>query len=126
MSDIADDRPLSPEEEALTRWLLEHGGPDAARYLPDLAAARVVSRCGCGCASVDFAVAGRRAAPGSGLEVLADYEWGDREGRLAGVFAFARDGQLRGVEVWAAHPDADTSRLPRPEVLRPLGGAPAA
>ena len=121
MSEIPDDRPLSPEEEALTRWLLEHGEPEATGYLADLAAARVVARCGCGCASVDFTVAGQRPPPRSGLRVLADYEWDDPEGRLAGVFAFAHAGQLAGLEVWAADPDADVTRLPRPEALRPLG-----
>ena len=48
------DRPLTEQERSLVRWLLEHGNPDAAEFLPQLADAWVVSRCGCGCASIDF------------------------------------------------------------------------
>lgn len=122
MSEIAENRPLSAEEHALTRWLLEHGMPLAAGFLPQLPRARVVAQCGCGCASVDFAVDGRRPAPG-GLTVLSDYEYDDAAGRRAGVCVFARDGVLAGLEVWAAHPDADTTTLPSTEILQPLEGA---
>jgi hypothetical protein len=122
---IQEDRPLSAEEVALAGWLLEHGAPSASRYLADLAQARVVGRCGCGCASVDFAVSGEEAHAAAGLEVLADFQWSDSEGRAAGVFVFARANRLAGLEVWPLHPAADISRLPRPEQLVPLGGAPA-
>jgi hypothetical protein len=124
MSRNPEDRPLSAEEFALTRWLLEHGTPEASRHLADLPRARVVGRCPCGCASVDFAIAGQEAPP-AGLEVLADYEWRDAEGRPAGVFVFARAGMLAGLEVWTMDPDADTTRLPSPDALWPLGSAPA-
>src|SRR5258708_32401285 len=70
---IPEDRPLTAQEAGLGRWLLEHGNPDAAGFLPQLADARVVSRCPCGCASIDFAIGGVVPAAGSGMHVLADY-----------------------------------------------------
>ena len=125
MADIHEERPLTPEEYQLTRWLLQHGTPESARYLADLASARVASRCACGCASVNFAVAGREPLAGAGLQVLADYQWRDAAGHLGGVFAFSRAGVLAGLEVWSIDGQAATDQLPAPEVLEPIGGAPA-
>ena len=107
------------------RWLLEHGAAGAPRYLGDLAEARVIARCGCGCASVDFAVPGREPAPSEPLQVLADYQWRDASGHLAGIFAFACDGTLAGLEVWSIDGEAAIDRLPPPELLEPIGSAPA-
>ncbi len=87
--------------------------------------ARVVSRCGCGCASVDFAVDGIEPPAGAGLQVLADFQFRDAAGHLGGVFVFAEDGALAGVEVWSIDGAAATDRLPDPSSLEPLGGAPA-
>ena len=99
---IPEDRPLSPEETDLVRWLLEHGNPQAREFLPQLAEARVVSRCGCGCASVDFAVGVVAPAPGSGLGILADFYYRTAEGHLCGVFVFENCERLAGLEVWSA------------------------
>jgi hypothetical protein len=117
--EIPDDRPLSAAEEALTRWLLVHGRGDAATYLPDLARARVAARCGCGCASVEFAVAGVRPGDRAGLEQLADYRWRDSHGRLAGVFVWASDATLAGLTVWPLDPWAALEELPAPAALEP-------
>jgi hypothetical protein len=122
VSRILQNRPLSSQEANLTRWLLEHGSPAAARYLAELPRARVVGRCGCGCASVDFAVDGEEAPDTTGLEILADYTWADAAGRMAGIFLFARAGRLSGLEVYTLHPDAEIDRLPSPDVLAPFGG----
>ena len=51
---ITDGRPLTAAEYQLARWMLEHGGPGAEDFLPQLDLARVVARCPCGCASIDF------------------------------------------------------------------------
>lgn len=126
MPGIPDDRPLTLEEQVLTRWLLERGTPEAAAYLAGLDRARVVARCGCGCASVDFAVDGHRPVPGATLEVLADYQWRDAFGHLGGVFPFAKAGRLAGLEVWSIDGAAAVDRLPSPEMLEPLGTPPEA
>ena len=126
MSTIPEDRPLSADEYALTRWLLEHGLPGADAHLGALDRARVVGRCGCGCASVDFAVDDREPPRNATFEVLADYQWRDAAGHLGGVFAFARAGVLAGVEVWSIDGEAATDDLPGPEALEPLGAPPRA
>jgi hypothetical protein len=125
MSEIPDDRPLTPAEHTLSRWLLTHGTPAAAQYLADLGAARVVSRCGCGCASINFAVDGRIAQAAVPFEVLADFQWHDAAEHLGGVFLFARGGTLAGLEVWSIDGQAAIDRLPLPHTLEPIDRAPA-
>ena len=120
MSNIAEDRPLTLQEVALTRWLLEHGESGAARFLDQLARARIVSRCGCGCASVDFAIDGQRAPAGTGMDILADYEWRGPAGELFGVFAYAQTDLLGGIEVWSIDGEATPTRLPDTSELTPL------
>ena len=73
-SDIPDDQPLSSAETALIRWLLNNGSPQAKEYLPQLERAHVVSRCGCGCASIDLAIDGKVPPRANGIHILADYE----------------------------------------------------
>src|SRR5690606_33225283 len=120
---IPDDRPLSTEERTLVRWLLEHGRPEANRYLDHLGQARVVSRCSCGCARVRVEVGRQETARLAGMQLLADYHWRDRRRRLAGIFAFARDGVLAGLEVWSIDGEAAIEKHPPVEVLEPLGSA---
>jgi hypothetical protein len=55
---ITERRPLTQAERELAQWMLEHGGPSSAAFLPQVERAAVVSRCPCGCASIDFEVAG--------------------------------------------------------------------
>ena len=48
------DRPITQHEADIIRWLLEHGNP---KYLPlasQIGTLRVVSKCTCGCPTVDF------------------------------------------------------------------------
>ena len=113
---IPDDRPLTAEEAALVRWLLEHGPTSAGEFLPQLAVARVVSGCPCGCASVDFAIAGVVPPPGT-VGILADFEYQTAEGYLCGVFVFERAGLLAGLEVWSVDGLSTPSKLPAVEQL---------
>jgi hypothetical protein len=118
---IPEDRPLTAQEVALVRWMLEHGTPAAAQFLPQLVAARVVSRCYCGCASVDFSVGGVAPPPGEPLGILADFEYRTTEGHLCGAFVFERAGQLAGLEVWSLDGQSTPSTLPAIQQLQPLG-----
>src|SRR5438477_1437737 len=86
-SRIPEERPLSLEERSLIRWLLEHGEPEALRFLPQLAEAQVVARCGCGCASIDLAVGERVGTPRS-MDIPPDYLWHDADNHLFGAFVF--------------------------------------
>ena len=115
-----EDRPLTAQESALTTWLLEHGEAAAAQFVPQVARARVVARCPCGCASVDFAIDGQRHPAGEGMQILSDYQWHGAGGELFGIFVFARGNFLSGLEVWSIDGEATPTFLPEPSVLTPL------
>jgi len=117
---IPEDRPLTAQESALVRWMLEQGTPASTRFIPQLEAAYVVARCPCGCASVDFSVGRVVPAPGP-LSILADFEYRTAEGHLCGVFVFERDGLLAGLEVWSVDGLSTLSTLPATSQLQPLG-----
>ena len=112
------DRELTPDEVALVRWLLEHGEPRAAHAISQLGKARVVSRCGCGCASVDFSVDGVRPSGRVGMDVVSDYWWRTPRGNLCGAFVFLRNGVLGGLDLWSIDGAETPSVLPRPGDLR--------
>jgi hypothetical protein len=114
---IPDDRPLTIDEYQLTRWMLEHGTPEARTFLPQLEQARVVSRCPCGCASIDFAIGGKDRPMGN-MQILADFLFGG-DNDLSGAFDFAMSGLLAGLEVYGLPVEAPKV-LPLPEALRPL------
>ena len=114
-SSIPDDRPLTSKEITLLRWLLEHGTDSAAQHVGEIEKLRVVSRCGCGCASIDFV-----RAPGSPLEILSDQQWQDEQGRRFGAFAFAKEGKIAGIEVWSMDGLATPTALPDPSLLSPV------
>ena len=111
---------MSAEEITLTTWLLEHGELKARPFLQQLPRAHVVARCPCGCASVDFAIDGQRASSGSGLDILSDYQWRGSQGELFGVFVFAREDLLSGLEVWSIDGQSTPVTLPQPSELTPL------
>jgi hypothetical protein len=115
---IPEDRPLTPHEASLVRWLLEHGNRSAAGFLSQLDDARVVSRCYCGCASVDLSIKGVIPPVRDGINILADYLWQSGAGHLFGVFVFARAGLLAGLEVWSVDGLAEARSLPLVEQLR--------
>lgn len=115
------DRELTAEERVLVEWLLDHGTSDSSRYRSQLERARVTTQCCCGCASIDFAIDGIVPKQGEPISVLSDYEWIDSDGRLFGVFAFARSGLLAGLEVWSQDGLATADYLPELADLRPIG-----
>lgn len=121
MESIAENRPLTNAEETLVRWLLNHGFPHAKGFLPQLERAHVTSRCGCGCASVDFAIGGVVPARGNPIQILSDFEWTGPRGELFGVFVFERCGMLAGLEVWSQDGLAKPDLLPSPALVRPVG-----
>lgn len=119
---IPDERPLSAEELRLARWMLEHGEPEARDFLPQLARTRVVSRCPCGCATIDLQVDG--FPPPRGVErVLGDFYF-EADGEVSGAFIYACDGGLAGIEVYGLSGDSPKV-LPPPDVLRPMSPAAA-
>lgn len=113
---VMGNRPLTPEEYRLARWLLEHGSGDAAAFLAQLEKAEITPcRCKCGCASISFQIKGLPEAP-PGVNVLSEYFFGSTE-ELYGIFIFENDGILSGIEVFGYGVDNPTY-LPTPEMLR--------
>jgi hypothetical protein len=121
MDTIPENRPLTDEERSLVDWLLNHGIARAKDFVPQLDCARVVSRCGCGCASIDFAIDGVAPAHGLPIGVLSDFEWTGPHGELFGVFVFVRGGLLAGLEVWSQDGLANAELLPSIDSLHPIG-----
>lgn len=117
--DIPEDRSLTAQEYQLVCWLLEHGDQNAKSYRNQLESAKVVSRCYCGCASINFSVDGK-TSPETGLHVLSDYQWISAEGHLFGVFVFAKGELLSGLEVWSIDGMATPTVLPSVENLIPI------
>ncbi|TVP97409.1 MAG: hypothetical protein EA381_15010 [Planctomycetaceae bacterium] len=117
MNDV--NRRLTAQERRLVRWMLEHGSPEAADYLPQLDQAEVTPwKCGCGCASVNFQIHGHREASPA-VHPIADFIFGEGD-TLNGIFVYEMNGILSGLEVYGLTGDAPKS-LPRPEDLRPFG-----
>jgi hypothetical protein len=117
--DIPEDRPLSDEERSLVRWMLEHGESHAPSFLSQLEQARVSSRCRCGCASINFSVAGVEP-PTTGMDVLSDYLWNDAEGHKFGAFVFTQGGLLAGLDLWSVDGAVTPTWIPRPDQLRSM------
>jgi hypothetical protein len=109
---ISEKRPLSDQERSLLDWLLRHGTPEAGDYASQLPQVTVVSRCGCGCPTIDLAVAGRSAPPGSPTTILADGEGISPEGVRCGIILFARDGILSEMEFYPVDGDVYRFSLP--------------
>jgi hypothetical protein len=110
-----EDRELTARERALLTWFLENGTPEARRHLGELSELRVVSRCPCGCPSINFVedLAG-------GMTILSDYVGDSLEENPVGVFVFATNGRLAGLEVWSVDGSEIPDRVPDPAQLRPF------
>ncbi len=112
------NRELTPGEEQLIRWMLEHGNADAPAFLQQLEKARVTQyRCPCGCASINLSIEGL-AEPSGGMHVLAEFIFGTDE-KLSGIFVWEQSGVLAGLEVYGLSGDAPKT-LPSPISLRPF------
>lgn len=125
MSDAdSEARDLTDAERLLVRWLLAHGTTLAINFLPQVANARVASKCGCGCASIDFSIDGTSAPITEGMNILADYIYLTASGQLCGVFLFEQAGLLAGLEVWSVDGhDAPTALPAIDQLLAPSSSA---
>lgn len=118
MTDVVATRPLTEPERRLAQWMLENGSSEARDFISQLACADATTwRCDCGCASFNFKVMGKPAAP-PGVHILGDFVVGEGE-EMFGVFIFQNGGILSGLEVYSLSADAPHA-LPEPEELRPL------
>jgi hypothetical protein len=118
---VEPPRPLLAEERATLLALLNHADfPGRDALIEQVDAARVVSHCSCGCATIDLIV--DPAAPSAGqtyrpvpneAEVVDDEDKG-----IGGVIVFTEDGYLSSLEIYSyggdpisAFPSHDRLRL---------------
>lgn len=107
---VPEERPLSPQEVALLEWLVSHGRPDAGEYRSQICKLRVVSRCGCGCPTIDFAIGSQRKTGSS--HIIADGMGKSPEGAVVGVILHVRDGEISELEVYSAAGETVSLTLP--------------
>lgn len=116
MNEAQNNRDLTSDERLLVLWMIEHGEPEAVRFLPQIERLQVLpTRCPCGCASIDFSIDGQPKASG-GMHLIADFLYGG-DSDLCGAFLFVQEGRLSGLEVYGLAVDAPKT-LPTPDVLR--------
>ena len=114
--ELLEDRGLTDAEQNLVRWLLDNADPPIGRcYLGEVRLLRVVSRCDCGCPSSDFV----RDRSG-GMKILADFEYDHPKGGLIGVYVYAVDGELAGLDLYSIDGFTSPVEIPDPSWLRPL------
>ncbi len=118
---VAEDRALTQSEAEFMRWLLRHGNDRAQSFLPQVEKARVVGRCGCGCASINVSIDGiSYYGTKLGMETLCEYQWRSPEGALFQVFAFACGDLLAGIDLWSVDGQGTASALPPTSFLQPI------
>jgi hypothetical protein len=98
---IPEFRDLTDPERLLLERLLVQGTPGAQAYAEQLAYMTVVSRCSCGCPTIDLAVRGQAASAGSPSEILAEATGMSSEKVRFGIILHARAGLLSELEVYA-------------------------
>ncbi len=118
---IPDVREITRQERLLLERLLLHGTAAANSYLEQAPRVTVVSRCGCGCPTIDLAVGGQAASPGSPSVILCEAGGVSPEGIRFGIILHAREGLLSELEVYPVAGDA-VFTLPDLEQIEFYGG----
>jgi hypothetical protein len=114
MSRVELPRPLTPEESRTIRALLEHerfSGRD--ELLGQVSDARVIGRCGCGCATVALAVGRDPADDTPPQPIPAEGTVLDKDSdEIGGVLLFVKDGCLTELELYSYEDDPIRSLPP--------------
>ncbi|EOD64364.1 hypothetical protein [Amycolatopsis vancoresmycina] len=92
---MAGTRPLTPNERTTLDTLLAADFPGAAELRAQAPTARVTSRCGCGCPTIDLEV--DETTPSAPLKNSVAIE-ADAPG--GGLIVFVDDGRLSCLEYW--------------------------
>ena len=114
---IQDHRDLTSDERILLEWLIANGNDDAVAFASQLSQVKVVSRCACGCPSIDLAVGEKQERIAGPSTILADAVGYSPEGVRVDVILHAREGQLSELE-FVSHDGTTEFTLPKPEALQ--------
>jgi hypothetical protein len=99
-------RPISAREAAAVDWVLANGACEGSldHLRGGIRDLRVVARCACGCASVDFVAGGQSGE----ARPVAEAVGFDSRGRQCGVIVWECGGRVSGLEVYEIDPDSAT------------------
>jgi hypothetical protein len=111
------DRPASQQERDLVRWLLEHGDPQFLPLASQIDSLRVVSKCTCGCPTVDFALEGNPPTR-KGEKAISDFG-ATVDDQEVGVLLFECRGRLSTLEVYSFAGSDKPFGLPKIEDIYP-------
>lgn len=111
------DRALTKKELDLLAWLLENSKIDVKMLRSELDQISVAFECGCGCASIDFAINKVPVNQHNGFTVVSDYQYKSENGNLMGCFLFASENHLAGIDVWSIDGLETPEVLPTPDKL---------
>jgi hypothetical protein len=109
-------RLLTADERRLVDWLIVNSSPESLKYATQIPHLRVVSRCPCGCPSVDFAI-GDRSRFGLS-EVIARADGRTPEGTPVWVTLHSRQGEIAELEVYPLARHVGVLGLPKLESLK--------
>lgn len=115
-------RQLTQQERNLVTWLLEKNIESSKTYLKQLNKIIVISKCPCGCASINFSYKDTDSfhQTNSNFKIISDYKWKDEDNNLYGIFLFSKNDILAGLEVWSIDGNSTPTRLPNHSSLIPI------
>ena len=120
LKDRKVDRPLDKREWELLVWLIENGDDEAKTLTHELDQISVAFECGCGCASIDFAINKKPVDHSNGISVVSEYQYKSEKGNLMGCFLFTAENHLAGIDLWSIDGQETPEILPTPDKLFPL------
>jgi hypothetical protein len=93
------ERAITPHEDGLIRWLLDHSDADPEPFKSQLSDITVASKCNCGCPTIYFAYKGEPVSQGA-EHIISDY-LATVEDQEVGVILFRRNDYLSSLEVYS-------------------------
>ena len=95
---IAESRPLTNHETEIVNWMLRYAVPAGRlrHLMPAVSSLRVVGRCSCGCASVDF----ENSEQSAQSHPIAD-TMGETTDGAVGLILWGHDNSITGLEIYA-------------------------
>lgn len=118
-------RELTDEEQAILRWMLEHGPQRITAFRSQIDGMLVTKGCRCGCPTIHLHIR-EDVAPVGGFEetMICDMIGRTAKGELVGVMLFQSNGKLSEVEAWSVDGQisdpANQYGFPVPESLGPM------
>ena len=97
---VPDYRNLTDRECLVLERLIQHGTPASKAYAERWSNVMVISRCSCGCPTIDLAVSGAAASLGSTSTILAEAGGVSPEGVKFGIILHARESLISELEVY--------------------------